>query len=142
MKLSMPPEVLAQIRLAIREGNKIEAIKILRAATGLSLADAKDAIERIERDPSATLEVPSPSPAVATLPAVQAALAAGNKIEAIKRYREAMHVDLKTAKDAVEKIARETPDLPPSVQVKKGCLGLVLACALPVAAFAVWCALA
>ena len=37
----LPPEVVE----ALRQGNKIEAIKRLRTATGLGLAEAKDRIE-------------------------------------------------------------------------------------------------
>jgi hypothetical protein len=37
----LPPEVID----ALRQGNKIEAIKRLRTATGLGLAEAKDRIE-------------------------------------------------------------------------------------------------
>lgn len=39
----LPPEVLA----AARSGQKIEAIKLLREATGLSLTEAKEAVERL-----------------------------------------------------------------------------------------------
>ncbi|MFF5175870.1 hypothetical protein ACFY3U_25050 [Micromonospora sp. NPDC000089] len=37
-----------------------------------------------------------------TLPGVREQLASGNKIKAIKAYREATGADLRTAKDAVE----------------------------------------
>ncbi|MEU1605938.1 hypothetical protein [Micromonospora matsumotoense] len=40
-----------------------------------------------------------------TLPGVQDHLARGDKIKAIKAYREATGVDLRTAKEAVEAIA-------------------------------------
>lgn len=33
----------------VRQGNKIEAIKIYRASTGLGLKEAKDAVEALER---------------------------------------------------------------------------------------------
>lgn len=41
---SVPSDVLA----AIRDGKKIEAIKLLRAARGLGLKEAKDEVEEIE----------------------------------------------------------------------------------------------
>lgn len=40
----MPPEVVA----LMHAGRKIEAIKAYRAATGAGLAEAKEAVERIE----------------------------------------------------------------------------------------------
>ena len=41
---SLPPEVVE----ALRKGNKIEAIKRLREATGVGLAEAKGAVEHFE----------------------------------------------------------------------------------------------
>jgi ribosomal protein L7/L12 len=38
-----------QIQAALREGNKIAAIKIYREMTGVGLAEAKQAIERAEQ---------------------------------------------------------------------------------------------
>jgi ribosomal protein L7/L12 len=54
---------------------------------------------RPERDAS---PAPAPTPPPAGLERVQAALAAGQKIEAIKHYRELTGVGLKEAKDAVD----------------------------------------
>ena len=42
--VELPPDVLD----AIRAGNKIEAIRLYRAATGIGLAEAKDAVERAQ----------------------------------------------------------------------------------------------
>lgn len=142
MPSPIPPEDITRIRLAIRDGNKIEAIKLLREATGLGLAEAKDAIENFERNPETAQFAPRPSmPASVPPPAVLNALMAGKEIEAIRLYREAHRVGLKEAKEAVEQIVRDHPGMPASVQ-KTGCLGLLVACALPIAAFAIWRALA
>lgn len=46
-KISAADEV--QIRDFLRQGNKIEAIKIYRKATGLGLREAKDAIDAMEQ---------------------------------------------------------------------------------------------
>jgi hypothetical protein len=43
-----PDSLPAEVVDALRRGNKIEAIKLLRNATGLGLKEAKDAVERIE----------------------------------------------------------------------------------------------
>lgn len=41
----LPPEAAARIGEALAKGNKIEAIKLLREASGLGLKEAKDAVE-------------------------------------------------------------------------------------------------
>ena len=43
----LPPHVAAEIRLLLSRGNKIEAIKVVRAATHLGLAEAKELVERM-----------------------------------------------------------------------------------------------
>ena len=43
------PILSPKIQEALRRGNKIEAIKIYRELTGLGLAEAKDAIDKVER---------------------------------------------------------------------------------------------
>jgi hypothetical protein len=51
-KISIPPLPVAAIS-ALRRGNKIEAIKILREVQNIGLAEAKDAIENyIQSQPS------------------------------------------------------------------------------------------
>jgi len=70
-------------------------------------------------------EPPSGAAAGSVLPAqlaeIEAALRAGNKIEAIKLYRLAAGVGLKEAKDAVE--AMNVPGAPKS---KSGCAAVLL----------------
>ncbi len=41
----LPPDRLAAIQDALRKRRKIEAVKIYREATGVSLKEAKDAVE-------------------------------------------------------------------------------------------------
>jgi ribosomal protein L7/L12 len=43
---------------------------------------------------------------------IRALLLQGRKIQAIKAYRELHHVDLKDAKEAVERLAKELPTSP------------------------------
>lgn len=43
------PALAPQIQEALKRGNKIEAIKIYRELTGVGLAEAKQAIERVEQ---------------------------------------------------------------------------------------------
>ena len=44
---ALPPGVEAEVRALNAAGRKIEAIKRVRAATGLGLAEAKDLVERM-----------------------------------------------------------------------------------------------
>ena len=54
----LPPEVVD----ALRRGNKIEAIKRLRTATGLGLAEAKDRIEAHDLADAGQAMVGTPAP--------------------------------------------------------------------------------
>ncbi|HEV8391738.1 MAG TPA: hypothetical protein VGQ35_17940 [Dongiaceae bacterium] len=48
-ELDIDPDVLAGIRKLVDDGQIINAIKLLRDATGLSLEDAKRIVESLER---------------------------------------------------------------------------------------------
>lgn len=48
-KIDIDPETMAEVHRLSGEGNKIEAIKLLREATGLGLAEAKQLVEAFER---------------------------------------------------------------------------------------------
>ena len=47
--IELSPEVSEKIMSLLKSGNKIEAIKVLREATGLGLAESKHMAEAIER---------------------------------------------------------------------------------------------
>jgi len=104
----LPPEAAA----ALARGELIQAIKLLRASTGLGLKDAKDVVEAhaARRTPG-----PSPSPPGASnrfvFPeAAAAAVARGDFITAIAQLRSANpQLDLKTAKEAVDHFRRGMP---------------------------------
>lgn len=129
---------------AILSDRKVEAIKLLREASGLALAEAKDVIEQVDaalmRDgvdsPAASqLLDEADSPRGGAQPAggvdeeqLLALLRAGKKIEAIKVYREAHGVGLRDAKLAVDAIARSA-----GIIAKAGCAGMVLLLLCPVA---------
>ena len=48
-KFDVNPEAAAQVRQYLSDGKKIEAIKVLREATGLGFAEAKNMVEIMER---------------------------------------------------------------------------------------------
>ncbi len=113
---SIPPEVKA----AIDSGNKIEAIKLLRVATGLGLKEAKDAVEQFEAGGSLLI-----AQKIAKAPGsegITSALEQGNRLEAIRLYREQKRVSLKEAKEAIDAMLdgqqSTTADLSPG-EVKK-----------------------
>jgi ribosomal protein L7/L12 len=90
-----------QLAELIRQGRKIEAIKLVREQTGCGLAEAKAAVEKLERgEPLAPA-----APAGDLTEEIRALVRAGRMIEAIKLYRERTGTGLKEAKDAVDKIA-------------------------------------
>jgi hypothetical protein len=51
-KIDVDPKVMAQIREFVAAGKKIDAIKALREATGLGLAEAKNLAEMMEKTAS------------------------------------------------------------------------------------------
>ena len=112
-------ELANRVKRLLADGQKIEAIKILREATGAGLAEAKYAVEAIERGDylkTAGLDDDFEGELLRLLQA-------GRKIEAIKRYRERNPCGLKEAKDFVEALAKQRGIVSP----QGGCLGVVLA---------------
>jgi ribosomal L7/L12-like protein len=55
----MNDAVKEQIRSLLLQGNKIEAIKIYREATGLGLKESKDAVELIESELRGSGQLPA-----------------------------------------------------------------------------------
>jgi ribosomal protein L7/L12 len=118
-----PADVEAEILALLRNGNKIEAIKRLREATGLGLKEAKDAIDALEAANAGSpagvytnvgrLLEDRPNAVRASVPApaevdshIQSLLRSGQKIEAVKLYREVTGLGLKEAKDHVDAVER------------------------------------
>ena len=105
---SLPPEEtewdMQDVHAALAEGRKIEAIRRYRKITGAGLRDAKLAVDALEDGrplpPREGTPLPPPDDTVRQL------AAGGQKIEAIKRYREQTGADLKDAKDVVESLPR------------------------------------
>jgi ribosomal protein L7/L12 len=102
------------VTAALRAGHKIDAIKLLREATGLGLKEAKELIDQhatglpMQETPAAK---PRTVGALLTLPfQVAAALRSGNKIEAIRLMREKAGLGLEQAKTAVDAFEQENRD--------------------------------
>lgn len=93
---------------ALRHGQKIEAIKLYRTATGTGLAEAKDFVEALEQ----TLKTGELPPAQVELAAdleqrLVEHLRGGNVIAAIKHHREATGSSLYDSKQVMEVLARQ-----------------------------------
>jgi len=99
---------LAELKRLARSGQKIEAIKLYREMFDVGLKEAKDAVEKLEAGGPVVLTSVSVTTTgasvdqAARLAEVMQLLRAGEKIEAIKLYRQIFDVGLKEAKDAVE----------------------------------------
>jgi ribosomal protein L7/L12 len=88
----------ADIRDLVRRGRTIEAIRRHRARHGGTLLAARAAIEALRWETTQ-----ASGPAHSTLEAeLEQLIRSGQKILAIKRYREVTGVGLKEAKDAVD----------------------------------------
>jgi kynurenine formamidase/ribosomal protein L7/L12 len=118
-----------ELRALLAAGRKIEAIKRYRIATGVGLADAKNAVEALEGAGS----LPPREPADSSFEGkILSLMKQGQKIAAIKLYREKTGVGLKEAKDFIEALAADQHIVAAS---KSGCLGAMLLLAfIPLAA--------
>lgn len=107
-----------ELRALLAAGQKIEAIRRYREQMGAGLAEAKAAVEALERSD----ESAHGSAATAGFePELLRLLEQGRKIDAIRLYRERTGAGLKEAKDAVEALAVERGLAVP----KAGCLGML-----------------
>lgn len=106
------PELSAEAIAALQRGQKIDAIKIMHEQFGLSLLQAKQAVEQHEFRLSpvrASEDMPSYS-----LPAeVLAELRQGNKLAAIKRLRQLKQIDLASAKHSIDTYLQLNPQAQP-----------------------------
>lgn len=106
-----------ELRALLASGQKIEAVKRYRERTRVGLAEAKRAVENLPPDDdagssSAQFGAPHARYAPDSEPTddeVRALVAAGRKIEAIKRMRELTGLGLAEAKMAVERMVPSAP---------------------------------
>ena len=106
------PELNAEAVAALQRGQKIEAIKIMRDAFGLSLKEAKQAVEQYEyRLTPARAAEDVPSYALPT--EVLQELRQGNKLAAIKRLRQIRQIDLASAKHSIDTYLQLNPQAIP-----------------------------
>jgi ribosomal protein L7/L12 len=110
---SQVPDRVAE---AIGSNRKLDAIRLYRESSGLGLKESKDFIENLmspERQIRMKLDALLKHSGISfddqsNVPSgVLEALRRGQKIEAIRLYRESTHSGLKEAKERVEEIERE-----------------------------------
>ena len=87
----------------LREGRKIEAIKVYREETGLDLWKSKEVVDALEVRLDYLLKNPPPEEKVGSFEdRVLEALRAGQKLQAIRIYRQETDLGLKESKEAVD----------------------------------------
>lgn len=116
------------IGAALKSGNKIEAIKLCREASGMGLAEAKDWVEKLEASPEVML--PSAGDLAGTLAPVAELLFKGEKISAIKLYHDQVKpgAGLKESKEAVEQLEAGLRAQHPekfTAKAKSGCAAIL-----------------
>ncbi len=105
-----PTDLVAEVMALLAARQQIEAVKRVREVTGWGLKESKDYVDAIERDPQNVPPLPTLAPdfipATGLTPEVNAEIrqlmARNQKIEAVKRVREATGWGLKESKDYVE----------------------------------------
>lgn len=101
----LTPEVVQKIHALLHNRQLIQAVQVYQSATGVSLAEAREAVEEM-----AQIELAKPPSDVRSFdnPVLEARikslLAKGNKIDAIKIFREEYGVGLNDAKNAVDRM--------------------------------------
>lgn len=118
--MSDNPQRIAEL---IQQGKKLEAIKLLRETTGVSLQEAKEQVERLMIE-STTGVAPAatPNPNAPISKAVQDLARSGKKIEAIKQLRVETGLGLREAKERVDALMEEQG----MKAGGSGCAGMIL----------------
>jgi ribosomal protein L7/L12 len=99
------PDQVQKIHEYIHNQQLIHAISLYREATGVSLAEAKSAVEAMARGenvkpPSGTRDLDNPI----LNGRLKSLISKGRKVDAVKIYREEYGVGLKDAKGAVDRL--------------------------------------
>jgi ribosomal protein L7/L12 len=122
-----------QVRALLDDGQKIAAVKLYKDQTGVGLAEAKAAVEAFE---AGVGQPSSPGETDGDLEAeLLRLLGRGDKLEAIKFYKDRKGVSLREAKQVVESLAARH-----RLETQRGgCLGVVAVLVVAVALGAAIC---
>ena len=121
-----PRASLDEVRLLAQNGNLVEAIRRYRELYRVGLKEAKDAVDALAAGKVVELHrvfsgPPSAEETSHLLDDVKELLRSGNKIAAIKHYREVNDVSLTKAKDVVDQVEAALTGIP--VTPRPGILG-------------------
>lgn len=106
----LTPDQVQKIHKLLHDKQLIRAVYVYHEATGVSLAEAREAVEEMARNestkpPSGVRDYDDP----VLEGKIKSLLSKGKKIEAVKIYRAEYGVSLNEAKDAVERIGASMP---------------------------------
>lgn len=106
----LTPDQVQTIHQLLHDKQLLQAIKVYHDATGVSLAEAKEAVERMalneySKPPSGVRSFDDP----VLEGKIRSLLSKGKKIDAVKIYRTEYGTSLKDATDAVERIQAAMP---------------------------------
>jgi outer membrane protein assembly factor BamB/ribosomal protein L7/L12 len=121
-----PRASLDEVRRLAQNGNLVDAIRRYRELYGVGLKDAKDAVDALAAGKVVEVHRVFSGPLSAedasrVLDDVKELLRSGNKIAAIKHYREVNDVSLTQAKDVVDQVEAALTGIP--VPPRPGILG-------------------
>ena len=120
----LTPDHIQRIHQLLHDKQLLQAIKVYRDATGVSLADAKKAVEEMARN-----EYAKPPSGVQSFDdpvlesKIRSLLSKGKKIEAVKIYREEYRTSLNEAKNAVDRIEADMPREPVPAKSYEAAIG-------------------
>lgn len=125
MNDDLTDEQIDVLRDELHAGRKIAAVKLCREWTDCSLVDAKNRVESIGE--SSLGDGLNSNLGESVIDEVLDAIQNGNKLEAVKLYRESSGASLMESKTFVERLMKE---LGIESQPRGGCAGLVLGAVL------------
>ena len=97
----------SELRELLAAGQKLQAIKLYKDRTGAGLLDAKNAVDEFARSGSLPQSAATATGGDSLQAEVAALLQRGQKLQAVKLYKERTGVSLMEAKQAVERLAGE-----------------------------------
>ncbi|WP_149496583.1 hypothetical protein [Roseiconus lacunae] len=126
---SAPDEFLLDIRALVNAGKKIEAVKRVRQRERCSLRQALQIVDSIECGESVHLNETPDTLDEHHMDAILDAIDRGNKLEAVKLYRDASGNNLRECKEFVEGLMNRLGTRS-AVTSKSGCAGSLLLAAI------------
>jgi ribosomal protein L7/L12 len=120
----LTPDQVQKIHQLLHDKQLLQAVKVYRDATGVSLAEAREDVEEMARN-----EYAKPPSGVRSFDdpvlesKIRSLLSKGKKIEAVKIYRAEYGTSLKEAKDAVDGIEASLPREPAAAKPHEPAIG-------------------